>query len=141
MKVFLDANVLFSAALPGSRMGEFLGFVGKHAELASSQAAVDEALRNVARKASDAPEVAQSLQKLLQSVSLTSLVAGLPGVELVEKDRHILGAAVASQSSHLLTGDERHFKHLFGTVVIGVKIVHAALLAEELGLRRSKSTS
>jgi predicted nucleic acid-binding protein len=141
MKVFLDANVLFSAALPGSRMGEFLGFVRGQAELASSQAAVDEALRNVERKVSDAPPVVRNLQDLLRSVGLTPLVADLPGVELVEKDRHILGAAVASQCSHLLTGDERHFKHLFGCVVSGVRIVHPALLAEELRLRRSKSTS
>jgi uncharacterized protein (DUF2237 family) len=65
-------------------------------------------------------------------------VAELPGIELVEKDRHILGAAVASACSHLLTGDQRHFHHLFGTVVSGVRVVHAALLAEELGFPRSK---
>ncbi len=134
MKVFLDANVLFSAALPGSRMGEFLGFVRKHAALASSAAAVDEAMRNVERKVADAPRVVRNMQRLLRSVSLTSLVAELPAVELVDKDRHILGAAVASQCSHLLTGDERHFKHLFGKVVSGVRVVHASLLAEELGL-------
>jgi len=134
MKVFLDANVLFSAALPGSRMGEFLGFVRKHAVLTSSAAAIDEAMRNVERKVPDAPRVVRNLQKLLRSVSLTSLVAELPDVELVDKDRHILGAAVASQCSHLLTGDERHFKHLFGKVVRSVRVVHAALLAEELGL-------
>lgn len=141
MKIFLDANVLFSAAMPGSRMGAFLRFVQKHAELASSQAAIDEAIRNVERKIADAPLVVRSLQELLRDVSVTSLVARLPDVELVEKDRHILGAALASRCSHLLTGDERHFKHLFGKVLGGVKIVHAGLLAAELGLRRSKSAS
>lgn len=138
MKVFLDANVLVSAALPGSRMGEFLRCVRDHAELASSPAAVDEALRNVARKLADAPLVARNLQELLRSVSLSSSVAELPGVELVEKDRHILGAAVASACSHLLTGDQRHFQHLFGKIVVGVRVVHAALLAEEMGFQRSK---
>lgn len=137
MKVFLDANVLFSGALPGSRMSAFLGFLGKHAELVSSQAAVGEALRNLERKASDASLAVQTLQVLLRNVSLTSLLVELPGVELVEKDRPILGAAVASQCSHLLTGDERHFKHLYGKMVGGVTIVHAALLAAELGSPRS----
>lgn len=140
MRVFLDANVLFSGALPRSRTGEFLEFVRREAELVSSQAAVDEATRNMERKLSDAAPVVRNLQKLLRSIRLSALVAELPGVQLVEKDRHISGAAVASQCTHLLTGDERHFKHLFGRVVGGVKVVHAALLAEELGLRRSKST-
>ena len=138
MKVFLDANVLLSAALPGSRMAEFLDCLRKHAELTSSHAAVDEAARNVGRKLADAAAAARSLQMLLPSVILTSLVAELPGVELVEKDRHILGAAVASGCSHLLTGDQRHFKHLFGKVVCGVRVVHAAMLAEELGFQRSE---
>lgn len=138
MKVFLDANVLFSAALPGSRMGDFVRYLRKHAELASSPAAADEALRNVERKLTDAGVAVRNLQELLRSVTLSSSVVELPGVELVEKDRHILGAAVASACSHLLTGDQRHFQHLFGNVVGGVRVVHAALLAEELGFQRSE---
>lgn len=136
MKIFLDANVLFAAALPGSRMAEFLGCLRKHAELASSHAAFDEAARNVGRMLADAAVPAPSLQVLLRSVVLTSVVAEPPRVELVEKDRHILGAAVASGCSHLLTGDQRHFKHLFGKVASGVLVVHAAMLAEELGFQR-----
>lgn len=138
MKVFLDANVLFSAALPGSRMGDFVRYLKKHVELASSPAAADEALRNVERKLTDAGVAVRNLQELLRSVTLSSSVVELPGVELVEKDRHILGAAVASACSHLLTGDQRHFQHLFGNVVGGVRVVHAALLAEELGFQRSE---
>ncbi len=141
MKVFLDANVLFSAALPGSRMGEFVRSMRKHAELASSPAAVDEALRNVERKLTDATVVARNLQELLKGVSLSSSVVELPGVELVEKDRHILGAAVASTCSHLLTGDQRHFQHLFGNVVGSARVVHTAVLAEELGFQRSQSNN
>lgn len=134
MKVFLDANVLFSAALPGSLMGLFLETLRKKAGLVSSQAAADEAFRNLERKfASRLPH----LQSLVQAITITRLVADLPGVELVEKDRHILGSAVASQCSHLLTGDERHFKHLFGKTVQGVKVVNAAILAEEIGLKKS----
>ena len=141
MKIFLDANVLFSAALPGSRMGEFLGLIRKRTELLSSQAAVDEAARNLERKASEAAHAILNLQTLLREVKLTALIADLPGVELVEKNQHILGAAVASQCSHLLTKNERHFKHLFGKVACGVKVVHATMLAEELRLRRLKSAS
>jgi hypothetical protein len=136
VKVFLDANVLFSASLPGSRMGGFLRCVGRRAELVSSAAAADEALRNLERKLTDAAVVSGGFQTLLRSLSLCSLVVDLPGVELVEKDRHILGAAVGAGCSHLLTGDQRHFKHLFGRAVGGVRIVHAALLAAELNFPR-----
>lgn len=115
-------------------MGRFLGFLRKQADLASSQAAVDEAIRNVERKVADPSLATRNLQTVLKGVAITSLMAELPGVELVAKDRHILGAAVGSECSHLLTGDERHFKHLFGKVVSGVRIVHAAMLASELVL-------
>jgi hypothetical protein len=67
VKVFLDANVLFSAALPGSRMGDFVRYLKKHAELASSPAAADEALRNVERKLTDAGVAARNHQELLKS--------------------------------------------------------------------------
>ena len=136
MKVFLDANVLFSAALPESRMRLFLDHLRTIASLVSSQAAVDEARRNIERKA---PAASQALGALLEKVALTTLVAEMPGVELVQKDRHILGAAVAAQCSHLLTGDERHFKQLFGTTVMGVRVAHARMLAEEIGLKSSKT--
>jgi predicted nucleic acid-binding protein len=135
VKVFLDANVLFSASLPGSRMGRFLEILRARAELVTSQAALDEATRNVERKVTDAPPAAKNLENLTRKLNFTPLVAELPGVELVEKDRHILGAAVASQCTHLLTGDERHFKHLYGRTVGGVKVVHAKLLAEEIGVK------
>lgn len=133
MKVFLDANVLFSAALPGSLMGRFLEVVRSKAEVVSNRAAVDEAVRNLDRKFSSR---LPHLQSLVQSITVTQFVAELPGVELVEKDRHILGAAVASRCSHLLTGDERHFQHLFGKAVLGVKVVNAALFAKEIGLKK-----
>lgn len=121
-------------------MGDFVRYLRKHAELASSPAAADEALRNVERKLTDAGVAVRNLQELLRSVTLSSSVVELPDVELVEKDRHILGAAVASACSHLLTGDQRHFQLLFGNIVGGVRVVHAALLAEELGFQRSNPT-
>lgn len=134
MKVFLDANVLFSAALRGSLMGLFVETLGKKAELVTSQAATDEATRNLERKF---PQRVPDLHRLAKTLTLTPFVAELRGVELVEKDRHILGAAVAAQCSHLLTGDERHFKHLFKKTVNGVKVVNAALLAKEIGLKQN----
>lgn len=133
MKVFLDANVLFSAALQGSLMGLFLEAVRKRAQLVSSQAAAEEASRNLERKF---PSQLSIHRDFVLGITLTPLVAELPGVELVQKDRHILGSAVASHCTHLLTGDERHFKHLYGKTILGVKVVSAAMLAEEIGLKR-----
>ncbi len=51
-------------------------------------------------------------------------MASLPkGVQLVEKDRAILLAAIEAQATHLLTGDKDHFGKLLGKKVAGVLIV------------------
>ena len=53
-------------------------------------------------------------------------------VELVAKDRPILEAAVNARCTHLVTSDRRHFGHLYGCVVEGVKVVSLVGLAEDL---------
>jgi hypothetical protein len=54
-------------------------------------------------------------------------------VELVEKDRPILLAAIHAHASHLLTGDFAHFGHLYGSRIAGVLILPPA---EYLSARR-----
>ncbi len=57
---------------------------------------------------------------------------GLAPKELVEKDRPILDAAIASGCTHLLTGDTRHFGQWMGKSVAGVKIVSQRMMTEEM---------
>ena len=56
-------------------------------------------------------------------------------MELAEKDRPILDAAIAGKCTHLLTGDAKHFGTWMGKSVSGVKIVNQRMMTEELRLR------
>jgi hypothetical protein len=120
-RVFLDANVLFSAAYRESN-GLLRFWSLTDAVLVSSPYAIDEARRNLTD-----PDAGARLDKLLGSVSLVpeaSPTASLPiGVNLPAKDVPILLAAIAGQASHLLTGDVRHFGPLFGQTIEGVLIL------------------
>ena len=118
-RVFLDANVLFSAAW---REDAGLARLWKlpAVKLLASRYAVEEAARNL-----DTPAQRERLAHL---VSATELVpdagAGeLPkGVELPHKDRPILLAAIGAAATHMLTGDLRHFAPLYGKTIEGVLI-------------------
>jgi uncharacterized protein len=118
-RVFLDANVLFSAAyregagllalweLPGIR-------------LLTSGYAAEEARRNL-----DAAEKRLKLEGLLDAVEVVPEAPNQPlpaDVRLPENDRPILRAALAAGATHLLTGDLRDFGHVLNRKVAGVRI-------------------
>ena len=131
MRVFLDANILFSASLPRSRMRAFLDVLFEQAECLTNNYAVEEARRNLVAKF---PGSVESLERLTRKceivVQLTMVLeAGLP-----LKDVPILGGAIAGQATHLLTGDGRDFGRFWGKIIHGVKVVSPRLLAEELKL-------
>ena len=50
MRIFLDANILFSAAQPHSRMRAFLDLLLDQAECMTNQYSAEEARRNLAAK-------------------------------------------------------------------------------------------
>jgi predicted nucleic acid-binding protein len=131
MRIFLDANILFSAALPHSRMRMFLDALLGRAACLTNDYAMEEARRNLAAKFPEGVEALERLAKRCEFV--TRLEAGLE-VELPRKDMPILGGAVAGHATHLLTGDERDFGKFWGKTIQGVKIVSPRMLAEELGL-------
>ncbi len=109
MRLFLDANVLFTAAHNPSGRAAFtieLGAQG-HWELFSSTYALEEARRNLERKF---PDSLAGLGSLLHSVHFIEQRAGLDYLEgLAEKDQPIFQAALACQATHLLTGDLKDF--------------------------------
>ena len=117
--LFLDANVLFSAAyrsdaglrrlwrLPGVRM-------------ITSVYAAEEARRNLKhfRQRKD-------LEELLGSVEVVTTAAPtdhplFSTLELPDKDRPILLAAIDAGATHLLTGDFQHFGPYYGERIEGV---------------------
>ncbi len=116
-RVFLDANVLFSAAYRDAP-GLLALWRLRDVELLTSGYAAEEARRNL-----DTPERAARLERLLGDVRIVAEPWAVPlpaGVRLPEKDQPILGAAIAAEATHLLTGDLRDFGPLMGMRVAGV---------------------
>ena len=129
MRIFLDANILFSAARPNSRMRMFLEVLSKQADFLTNAYAVEEARRNLELKF---PNGLKSLERLARRCEMVSQLTADLEVELPLKDRPILGGAIAGHATHLLTGDERDFGRFWGKAVRGVKIVSPRMLAEEV---------
>ena len=129
MRIFLDANILFSASFPKSHLAEFLAMLQGHAVLLTNAYAKTEAERNIAAKQ---PKRLAAHEKFVASLELVALQLFDPGVRLAEKDRPILCGAIAGGADFLLTGDKKDFRHLFGETVRGVKIVNVQILLAEL---------
>jgi uncharacterized protein len=120
-RLFLDANVLFSAAYRAGAGIEKLWML-EDCVLLTSNYAIDEAQRNLG-----SPEQLERLEALLGKVERVPVVSLDPeargSVELREKDWPILGGAVVAGATHLITGDKRDFGSFFGTELFGVMIL------------------
>ena len=118
-RLFLDANVLFSAAYRPDA-GLLRLWKIKDVLLCSSRYALEEARINL-----DEEDQRTRLTKLSAAVRLFD--AGqrkLPrGVFLPDKDVPIVLAAIEARASHLLTGDIRHFGPYFGKKIADITIV------------------
>ncbi len=119
--VFLDANVLFSAAwMSSSTLRRLWTLPG--VQLCTSAYAAEEARRNL-------PTVAMrdELERLLSGMTVTTSFnpeSTLPdNIALVSKDRPILAGAIQCGATHLLTGDRTHFGALYGVTVAGVLVL------------------
>ncbi len=122
-RVFLDANVLFSAAWR-AEAGLTQLWTLKQIELLSSRYACEEARRNL-----PLPEQQRRLEQLVTNVRLVADIAVgyLPvGVVLPEKDRPILLSTIRAKATHLLTGDRQHFGALYGQSIEGVTVMRPA---------------
>jgi predicted nucleic acid-binding protein len=129
-RLFLDANVLFSAAYrPNAGLLKFWRL--PDVQLCSCRYALEEARINLT-------EVAQRHRLDRLSVDLNffdSASHQLPrGVNLPEKDIPILLAAIEAHCTHLITGDLRHFGPYFGKRLLGVLVL---IPADYLSLRSS----
>ena len=136
MRVFLDANILFSAAKSAGAVRELLRRL-RHAghTLSADAYVVEEARRNLAAKGSDAMH---SFEQLLASIEVgpfrTDALPDEVAALIDEKDRPVVAAAVRMSCSVLLTGDRTHFGALYGQKVLGVAVHSPRSLAEWLGL-------
>ena len=127
MRVFLDANVLFSAAYRDSgsvRVFFPLAQAGA-CKLVTSAYALDEARRNIRAKH---PERLADLELLATKLAVcgeptTRTLAGIATLGLPMKDEPILAAAIDAKCHLLVTGDRTHFGKLFGKRIHGTVVV------------------
>ncbi len=136
MKVYLDANILFSGANPDSPLRLLFEDLSRRGESVSSGFALEEARRNLEIKR---PQWGAHLDSMIMELGLSEISdqpfssSAFENLELEDKDRPILAAAIKARCTHLLTGDRKHFRHPFGREIEGVAIVSPVMLAEELG--------
>jgi len=129
MRIFLDANVLFSASNHDSHIARLLEIMSNDHTAVTSDFALEEARRNVQLKR---PVWSEGFMTLASQLEVTpSVLFDLP-VELDAKDRPILCAAIRAGCDLLVTGDRKHFGHLYGHSVEGVTIVSAIGLAQQV---------
>lgn len=134
MRVFLDANVLFSASNPGSNIARLVELLLAEATAVTSDLAREEARRNLAIKRADWLPAFDLLMQRLEDVP--SVLFDLP-VKLDAKDRPLLCAAIRAGCTHFATGDRRDFGHLFGKTVEQVQVVDLLSLARLLSSKRA----
>jgi predicted nucleic acid-binding protein len=95
-------------------------------QLLTSTYALEEARRNLA---SDRPDALSRLSRLLAAITIVDAPKGLDlpkRVRLDSKDEPILLAAIHGKADYLLTGDLRHFAHLYGERIEGVLVLRPA---------------
>lgn len=123
-RLFLDANVLFSAAYAeGSGLTRL--WRSKAVRLLASGYVIEEARRNL-----DNANARDRLEVLLEKIEQVGDPAAAldPEMEqgLPENDRPVLRAAMAAGATHLLSGDRRAFGAWYGKRLASVLVLRPA---------------
>lgn len=134
MRIFLDANVLFSAARAEGAIRRLLSELQQRRNvLVAGPLVIVEARRNLENKAN--PAALTWLDLMLSSMETSASEPRLVTSDvdwLVEKDRHVLRAAIQLRCDVLVTGDVTHFGAGYGRTFDGVKILSPRMTAEFL---------
>ena len=134
MRVFLDANVLFSAAKSDGAVRALVRLLvdGGH-ECWVDDYVVTEVRRNLGMKGAEAMAAFEALLRRFKFGSMTRPLPDRPQLEwLLEKDRPVLAAAIRLQCDALVTGDKTHFGRGYGKVFGGVTIHSPRSMADAL---------
>jgi uncharacterized protein len=118
-RVFLDANVLFSASRSADSRLLWL-WQCRGVQLLTSSYAIEETTRNL--PSADARRRLARLLRRVGIVATPSTIEEVWDVRLPAKDQPILAAAVYVGATHLVTGDKKHFRRYFGHRIHGVLI-------------------
>lgn len=135
MKLFFDANVIFSA--PHRKEGRAQDLValarGGRCELLTSTYALEEARRNLEIKSAgfDARLAETLAQTTIVGEARAGVVNWAQEQGLPLKDAPVLAAAVHAKADLLATGAARDFGHLFAHTTRGTRVV---TLASAIGM-------
>jgi predicted nucleic acid-binding protein len=134
VRIFLDANILFSAARADGAVRRLLALCESAGhELWADAYVLEEARRNLTAKSPGGLAVLDAMGARIQ---LRGMLAGgaLPPdlMVLPDKDRPVLAAAIHHRCDILVTGDRTHFGALYGTKIRGVAVLSPAMLAAEV---------
>ena len=142
LRIFLDANILFSAARATGAMRQMLNALKSRGHiLVAEEYVCQEARRNLAAKASSV--ALQALDEILNNVELRGTKQTISAEQareaqwLPEKDRPVLLAAIALRCDALVTGDKTHFGSGYGRSFAGVTLYSPTQLALSLLVDRA----
>lgn len=136
MRIFLDANILFSAAKSNGAIRQLIESLklARHILVADTYVQA-EASRNISAKASE--QAIRDLGTLLGQIEISTVQFALSSQTLQEaarwlpeKDRPVLLAAMVLACDVLVTGDSTHFGPGYGKRFEGVLVCSPSQLAE-----------
>ncbi len=129
MKIFLDANIIFSACKPDSAIASLVSILAKKHRLISCDYAVEEAERNLLRKQN---EWHKSFKSVLKGIGVKKTITQKIPVQLADKDVVILSSAIFYKCKILITSDKRDFGHLICKTIQDTKILTPSMVYEEI---------
>lgn len=133
MRIFLDANILFSAVKSDGAVAAFVArLLDDGHECWVDGYVVDEARRNLMAKVPDRMPLLDRLMSRLRVASVASSIMRTTPHEIADKDRPVLAAAVALACDALITGDRTHFGTFYGRTLTGVLIHSPRSLHDQL---------
>jgi predicted nucleic acid-binding protein len=119
LRLFLDANVLISAAWKdGSKVIQLWELA--NVQLLTSPYVLIECRRNLPGR-----DQQVRLERLLEKIEICQAHQGIvlsENTPLPDKDLPVLAAAIFAHADFLVTGDKRHFGQWYGTALLSVRI-------------------
>jgi hypothetical protein len=134
VRIFLDANVLFSAAKSEGFIRRLLEslILDRHS-LCADAYVIEEARRNLAAKEPNGLAAFAILVGRIDIAPRQAHPSTLTAFSMLpDKDRPVIAAAALMKCDALVTGDRTHFGRLYGQTIAGVAIHSPRSLAELL---------
>ncbi len=124
MRIFLDANVLFSAAYSDGAVRRLFADIQTTGHtIVADRYVIEEAIRNLSIHRPEAIAFFHGMTTSLTVVPTRQWSEKIPpDIPLPEKDIPVLAGAIAAHCEILTTGDSRHFGPLYGRTIGGTTI-------------------